>query len=199
MKYFGKINIGDGEMSKLFTLAQLSSVEFLHWTLPSICYGTTSKHQRITWPGLYRTLIECQSIVVLQMRVCTCLLEVTWLECANYYQTPLLAPLIHSSLLINQEIYMAWREHKYEQRSQKNTACGWPNIFLYLLVEWLVFLLRLYSYVFCCRGIHRKWNHHLNVLWNSTLITFDSPVQTTSKCTSQFNTSPNLLKYHSPL
>ncbi len=38
--------------------------------------GTTSKHQRIIWPGLYRKLIECLGIVV---RVSVRQLEVTWL------------------------------------------------------------------------------------------------------------------------
>ncbi len=38
---------------------------------PSLAFatGTTSKHQRIMWPGLYRKLTECLCIVVWHMRV----------------------------------------------------------------------------------------------------------------------------------
>ncbi len=38
---------------------------------PSLAFatGTTSKHQRVTWPGLYRKLIEFLRIVVWHMRV----------------------------------------------------------------------------------------------------------------------------------
>ncbi len=44
---------------------------------PSIAFatGTTSKHQRVTWPGLYRKLIES---------LCLHWLEVTWLECDHW-------------------------------------------------------------------------------------------------------------------
>ncbi len=45
-------------------------------------HGNTSKHQRATWPGLYRQLIDFLRIVVWHMRVSARLLEVTWLECA---------------------------------------------------------------------------------------------------------------------
>ncbi len=50
---------------------------------PSLAFATrtTSKHQRITWPGLYRKLIECLHIVVWHMRASARLLEVTWLRC----------------------------------------------------------------------------------------------------------------------
>ncbi len=45
--------------------------------------GTTSKHQRVTWPRLYRKLIEFLRIVVWHMRVSAGLLEVMWLKCDN--------------------------------------------------------------------------------------------------------------------
>ncbi len=45
--------------------------------------GTTSKHQRVTWPGLYRKLIEFLRIVVCLMILSTHLLEVTWLSLAK--------------------------------------------------------------------------------------------------------------------
>ncbi len=52
---------------------------------PSLAFatGTTSKHQRITWPLLYRKLIERLRIVVWHMRMSTHLLDVTWLECGT--------------------------------------------------------------------------------------------------------------------
>ncbi len=49
------------------------------WSMP--LNQSTSKHQRVTWPGLYRKLIAFLGIVVWHMRVSTPLLEVTWLEC----------------------------------------------------------------------------------------------------------------------
>ncbi len=49
--------------------------------------GTTSKHQRVMWLGLYRKLIEYLHIVVWHMRVFTRLLEVTWLECLLDYMS----------------------------------------------------------------------------------------------------------------
>ncbi len=42
---------------------------------------TTSNHQRVTWPGLYRKLIEFLLTVVWHMIVSTRLLEVIWWEC----------------------------------------------------------------------------------------------------------------------
>ncbi len=42
--------------------------------------GTTSKHQRVTWPGLYWTLIVFKPIVVWHMRETTRWPEVTWLS-----------------------------------------------------------------------------------------------------------------------
>ncbi len=53
-------------MQELHTLAQLCSwVE----TFLAFATGTTSKHQRVTWPGLYRKLIEFLHIVVWHMSV----------------------------------------------------------------------------------------------------------------------------------
>ncbi len=50
---------------------------------PTLVFVTrpTSTHQRVRWPGLYRKLIGFLRIVVWHIRVSTCLLEVTWLEC----------------------------------------------------------------------------------------------------------------------
>ncbi len=51
---------------------------------PSLAFitGTTSKHQRVMWPELYRKLIEFPYIVVWHLSVSAWLLEATWLECA---------------------------------------------------------------------------------------------------------------------
>ncbi len=68
--------------SSCSTLAQsCSSVE------PSLAFatGTTSEHQRVMWPGIYRKLIEFLRIVVWHMKVSACLLEVRWLECSCRY------------------------------------------------------------------------------------------------------------------
>ncbi len=55
---------------------------------PSLAFatGTTSKHQRVKWPGLYRKIIEFLRIVVWHMRVYARLLEVTWLECVHIHE-----------------------------------------------------------------------------------------------------------------
>ncbi len=45
--------------------------------------GTNPKHQRVTWPELYRKLIAFLRIVVWHMRVAIHLLEVMWLECGK--------------------------------------------------------------------------------------------------------------------
>ncbi len=59
--------------------------------VPSLAFATrtTSKHQRITCPGLYGKLIECLRILGWHMRVSAHFLEVTWLECVcSPYSNP---------------------------------------------------------------------------------------------------------------
>ncbi len=70
----------------------------------SVVFATarTSTHQRVTWPGLYRTLIGFLRIVVWHMRVSTPLLEATWLEYGV------------GSIYIVWFILMSWQPHVLE-------------------------------------------------------------------------------------
>ncbi len=56
-------------------------------TSQELTTGTNSKHQRITWPGLYWKLIEFLHIIwdMWHMRVSTNLPKVTWLMCVRLH------------------------------------------------------------------------------------------------------------------
>ncbi len=69
--------------SILYPLFSITLAQACSCIEPSLAFATgpTSTHQRVTWSGLYRKLIEFLCIVGWHMRVSTRLLEVTWLEC----------------------------------------------------------------------------------------------------------------------
>ncbi len=74
-------------------------------TTPAYNTRTTSKHQRVIWPDLYRKLIEFIYIVVWHMRVSTRLLDVTWLECALFTFIDL-CYLFHSLVFVSCFYYL---------------------------------------------------------------------------------------------
>ncbi len=68
--------------------------------------GTTSKHQRVMWPGIYKMLIAFLHIVVWHIRMSACLQRsVTRLEC-NIYDLIVLLHTIHDITLSKNIMYV---------------------------------------------------------------------------------------------
>ncbi len=122
---------------------------------PSLAFATrtTSKHQRITWPGLYRKLIDCLCIVLWQMRVSTRLLEVTWLDCDQTYRGKV---LVANKAITKKyqwwENYSPWWQGYWavELHCRKAHWSWWYNFpSVRLICRWLILLTCSNIHAFC--------------------------------------------------
>ncbi len=107
-KKVGHFQTGKQRWVPLFTVSEgvrlsppsLSHILALNHPL-AFATRTTSKHQRVKWPGLYRKLTEFLHIVVWHMRVSACLIEVTWLDSD-------LSPMIHVCEFKSCSLFIKW-------------------------------------------------------------------------------------------